>query len=391
MGSQDKSSRKKRVMVIMALSSFDGSRSYGGVDSVCQSHLEGLLRFGGDHDYRVVAFNPANDTAENGAPIKLSETVTVHLFNLGGRLSLKAPAPKFIRHELVVREMVKRYAPDVVHSHAAQWYIRKWSPAKKIITLHTYKGLAKTRVNAISDYIHLEMIQPHSIFSCDAIATVSEDIRSLLQKECATPVHYIPNPVAPQFAADDRQSPGVDRIRLLCVSNIEQRKRIADALEVVRELKKTVPEIQLLVAGRSDGGSAYYQALLSFVAEHKLEENVQFLGNLSQQQLRGYLQTSHIGLFMSESETFGLAPLEILMAGVPLITTQVAVFDWHRDAFAERGVTLIQPGDVMGAVRAISERITKGDYRADERAVAFIKEQFSLEAIMKRYVELYSS
>lgn len=391
MGSQDKRSPRRRVMVIMALSSFDGSRSYGGVDSVCQSHLEGLRRFGGDHDYIVVAFNPANDTADNGAPIKLSETVTVHCFDLGGRFSLKTLAPKFIRHELVVRAMVKRYAPDVVHSHAPQWYIRKLGRAKKILTLHTYKSLAKTRVNAISDYIHLKVIQPLSIFSCDAIATVSKDIRDILKQECATPVQYIPNAVAPQFAAGGRRAPDGDRIRLLCISNIEQRKRISDALDVVMELRKTFPNIELLVAGRSDGGSEYYQSLLSFVAEHELEDNVRFLGNTPQEQLIGYLQTAHIGLFMSESETFGLAPLEILMAGVPLVTTQVAVFDWHREAFAERRVTLIQPGDVGGAVRAISERIKNADYCADERAVAFINEQFSLEAIMKCYVELYSS
>jgi polysaccharide biosynthesis protein VpsD len=384
-------SAKKRIMILMALSSLDGARSFGGVDSACNAHLRGLIHHGGEHEYIVLGFNYANDTPEPGNARKLSDNVTVYWFNIGPRFGLSGFTPRLIRHELVIRRMMREHSPDVVHSHALQWGLRKWCKAKKILTLHTYKNLALDKVGLASDFLHKSIIQPISINDADIITTVSHQVKSVVEKEHDVRVLYVPNAVELDESDSIREVPSVDEVRMILVCNTDPRKRVIDALELVRNLRPHFPRIKLRIAGQFDPASVYGKSLLGFLDEYNLRDSVTLLGVLSRSELHIEIKNAHLGLSMSESETFGLAPLEILLAGVPLVTTRVGVFEWHAKEFTDRGVTIIEPRDVANATQAVSELISKGNYRASEGARSFIKETFSLREIMHRYLELYEA
>jgi glycosyltransferase involved in cell wall biosynthesis len=385
------SAAKKRVMVVMALASLDGSRSYGGVDTACQTHLQGLIDHGGQHDYIVVGFNPANDARNDGEAIKLAHNVTLRWFNLGHRFGEGQLTPKVIRHELTVRKIARQYKPDVVHSHSPQWFIWRRGGARKMLTLHSYQDIGRTSFGVLSDYLHHRLIQPRSISNSDIITTVSREIQGLIENAGRAPVEYIPNSVDPSFGREPRTPPPSDRIRLLLVANVTPEKKVCDALKIVSSLRQSVPNIELLIAGRQNSESLYYKLLMDYIANSGVAGHVRFLGCLNRDELQRWIKLAHVGLSLSECESFGLAPLELLQAGLPLVATQVGVFDWHQKDFSERGVRIIRPGDVDGAVKAVAGLIARGDYAADERSAAYLKETFAIEPIMRRYVELYAS
>lgn len=381
---------KKRVMILMALSSLDGARSYGGVDSVCQSHLKGLLQYGGDHDYIIVGFNPANDGDDEGEIHKLSENVTLYWHNVGRRSGRRQILPKLVRHELLIQRYARRFVPEVVHSHTPQWYIRKFPGSRKILSLHSYQQIAMKRVGPVSDFVHLRIVQPQSIISSDVLTTVSEEIEKLVQARFQKPVAYIGNAVDTDFDCNRRINSPDSKIRLMQIGNIEPRKGVLDALRVVNALRPQFSNIELWLAGRFNKDDDYYRTLVRYIQENELHDAVRFLGLVGREELISKTSQVHIGLFLSHSETFGLAPLEMLLAGVPMVTTQVGVFEQHRREFAGQGVMLIKPGDVAHAARVVSDMICRNNFFAHKQTSDFIKNLFSLEAITTRYIRLYS-
>ncbi len=377
-------------MILMALSSLDGTRSYGGVDSVCQSQLKGLLQYGGDHDYIIVGFNPANDAHPEGEKHNLSGNMTLYWHNVGHGPGRKQIFPKLVRHELLVRRYARRFVPDVVHSHTPQWYIRKAPGSRKILSLHSYQRIAMKRVGFVSDFVHLRIVQPQSIISSDVLTTVSEEIEKLVQARFQKPVAYIGNAIDTEFDCNRRIDSPDGKIRLMQIGNIEPRKGVLDTLRVVHSLLPQFPNIELWLAGRFNKNDDYYRALTRYIRDNELHSAVRFLGLVDRKELISRVSQVHIGMFLSHSETFGLAPLEMLLAGVPMVTTQVGVFERHWREFAAQGVMLIQPGNVEHAAQAVSEMICRSNFAAHKQTPAFIKDMFSLEAITRNYVELYS-
>jgi glycosyltransferase involved in cell wall biosynthesis len=178
---------------------------------------------------------------------------------------------------------------------------------------------------------------------------------------------------------------------LLLVGTISRGKRVLDALETVRLLKSEHPDIKLIVAGRAGSDNTYIELLKNFVSAHELNENVEFLGALSRQALNIEIKRTHVAVFFSGAETFGLAPLECLTAGIPLVTTDVGVFNWHKTDFTQLGVDVIDVGNYRAAAEAISKRIKWNDFSLQLRVRDYIKDNFSINVCARNYIDTYES
>jgi polysaccharide biosynthesis protein VpsD len=103
------------------------------------------------------------------------------------------------------------------------------------------------------------------------------------------------------------------------------------------------------------------------------------------------LSRTHIGLSLSESETFGLAPLEMLAAGVPVITSEVGVFRSRKDAFAARGLDIVKPRDVSSFAARIRARLRDSDFSVNPALTGYLKQEFSLPGYMSKTEACYAS
>ncbi len=103
---------------------------------------------------------------------------------------------------------------------------------------------------------------------------------------------------------------------LLHNSNFRPLKRVDDAVRVLFEVRKRVPNAELVLVG--DGPTR--APVEKLVRELRLTDVVHFRGE--QNDLTGVLQKSDVFIFPSETESFGLAALEALACGVPVVASR---------------------------------------------------------------------
>lgn len=382
---------RRKILVVMDLSAIEsGIRSIGGVDTVCQCHLQGLLqRSDSRFDYVVLGFNRANDLGTGDVIRQLAPNVRLYWYNYHRRRGSARALPNVAANEQLVRHLVRDIRPDIVHSHNPAWHIVKYGSEKKVLTLHTYKKIARTPVGPLNDFLHENLIQPISIASSDLVSTVSSEICDVLDKRSATPAVYIPNAVDPIYFRNERGLNDDSGPNILLMGNIEARKRTADALKVIKSLRSEHKDIKLVLAGRYGQDTSYLAELQAYIQNNDMKECVELLGLVDKRTQLRLMREASVGLFLSENETFGLAPLEMMAAGVPTVTTACGIFDLRRDDFVSRGVDVVETGDTDSIVQILDSRIRTKRFQVSPKLKSFIRSSFSVETYINRNEELY--
>ena len=156
------------------------------------------------------------------------------------------------------------------------------------------------------------------------VTAVSESLRltTLEQLGVSCDIEVIPNfvdidaegpPQSGRSAARWRRSD--DERLLVHVSNFRPVKRVLDVVEVFERVHKELPSRLLLVGDGPD------RAIIERVcAERNLDDHVEFLEQLPR--VEEALWGADLFLLTSETESFGLAALEALACGVPVIATR---------------------------------------------------------------------
>lgn len=129
-----------------------------------------------------------------------------------------------------------------------------------------------------------------------------------------------------------------DRPTLVYVGRVAHEKNIGFLLEVLDQIRRTRPEVRLIIAGEGPAR----RALQRQVARLKLDDNVVFVGYLQRgQPLWDCYAAGDAFVFASRTETQGLVLLEALALGVPVISTaELGTYDVLKDC---AGAVLAEP------------------------------------------------
>jgi len=156
---------------------------------------------------------------------------------------------------------------------------------------------------------------------------------------------------------------------ILYVGRIEPLKGIEILLRAATLLERT-SDTRVLIVGGSPGNDAELDRLKAFAVQLDIADQVTFTGAVRQTELPRYYGAADIFVLPSHSESFGLAALEAMACGRPVIVSRVGglktfvdsgksgyLVPWHcPEAFAQRLETLLaNPAlkDTMGeAARA---------------------------------------
>lgn len=126
----------------------------------------------------------------------------------------------------------------------------------------------------------------------------------------------------------------------LNVSRIAFEKNIGFLLNVIQSVKKSCPEILLIIAGEGPAKKHYIHQ----VEKMDLQDNILFTGYLDHDTdlINGY-HFSDVFLFSSKTETQGLVLLEAMACGLPIVSiAEMGTLDILKDSEA----ALISPEDV---------------------------------------------
>ncbi len=130
-------------------------------------------------------------------------------------------------------------------------------------------------------------------------------------------------------------SPGIDREIftydsnlereniLLSVGRIQEQKRQIDVLKFIDNFRKIDTNFLCYFVGGPSGksGDEYLIQLKNVVKELNIGSNIEFLGNLTQAEIKLLMNKSKLLIHTSQFETFGLVAIEANTMGVPVLTT----------------------------------------------------------------------
>ncbi len=204
----------------------------------------------------------------------------------------------------------------------------------------------------------------------DAVLTTSDYCRAAIGHHYGVPaerVRLVPEGIdlarwQRMLATQPRASDGAT---ILCVARQYPRKHIADLLHALPTVRRAVPRARVVVVG--DGPE--HKALRALADELGLGDAVHFLGSLPDEaQVARYYRQADVFCLPSVQEGFGIAFLEAMAAGLPIVATRAAAIP-EVVPDTQAGL-LIPPGDVAPLATALVALLKSPEQRATYGAFA---------------------
>lgn len=208
--------------------------------------------------------------------------------------------------------------PHAVSAYLAKEILKKKRDIKIITTLH---GTDITLVGLEPNFLPLVNF---SIENSDSVTAVSRFLKekTITQYDIKKEIEVIPNFIdtqsfkpIPNCKYRDHIAPNGEKI-LIHISNFRPVKRVSDVIKIFERVNKEIPSKLLLIG---DGPDRFDCEQLC--RQLDISDKVKFLGK--QEAIADILNACDLFLLPSQSESFGLAALEAMACGLPVIASSV--------------------------------------------------------------------
>jgi len=325
-----------------------------------------------------------------------SERVYFHeVDTVSGRYPLFEHYPYTLALASKQHEVAMRVGLEVLHVHYAiphattAWLAREMlgdgHRLKVITTLHG------TDITLVGQEESFHAITKFSIERSDAVTAVSEflkdeTVRTFGCTQCR--ISVIPNFVNlleyhPVTAKHREGLAPADHKLITHVSNFREVKRVKDVVRVFARVRRTMPATLIMIGDGPERDDAEREA-----RELGVAADVRFLGRIDT--VAPLLQQSDLFVLPTQSESFGLAALEAMACGVPVVGSRAG----GLPEVIEDGVSgiLEPPGSVEAMGRRASELLRDPErHRAMAESAAARARLYSADLIVPRYESLYQS
>jgi glycosyltransferase-like protein len=245
--------------------------------------------------------------------------------------------------------------------------------------------------------------QRAAILEPDVVLAVTEVWREILAADYGVRASVVPNGVdvpryasgSPARAAELRASVGAaDRPLLLAVGGLEPRKgsdNLVRALAAIRRRSGLEPVLAVLGGHSFQDYRAYSDAVRAELPRLGLElgRDVVEVGTVPDADMPAWYRAADALAFPSVKEGFGLAVLEAMSAGVPVVTSDLPVF--REYLVPGRDALLVPVGDVDGLADALLAVLTDGALAADlADAGRHVAMRFTWAESARRHLAVYA-
>ena len=223
--------------------------------------------------------------------------------------------------------MIKKYEIELLHvhyaiPHAYAGYMAKKILAEEGIFIPMVTTLHGTDITLVGSHPFYKPAVTFSINKSDIVTSVSKSLKedTLRLFDIENEIYVVPNfidmskssnpftPCQRELMADN------DEKIITHISNLRPVKRIKDVIEIFYRIQKEIPSKLIVVGEGPDKLSAE-----KLCKELEIEGKVFFVGNSSE--IDKILCFSDLFLLPSEKESFGLAALEAMVCGAPVISS----------------------------------------------------------------------
>jgi N-acetyl-alpha-D-glucosaminyl L-malate synthase BshA len=224
-------------------------------------------------------------------------------------------------------DMVKLYKIDLLHVHYAIPHAYAGYMAKKMlqsegINIPMVTTLHGTDITLVGNHPFYKPAVTFSINKSDVVTSVSQSLKddTLRLFEIKNEIVVVPNFIDMEkhvnpYTDCQRELMAEPHERIIThISNLRPVKRVFDVIDIFDRINKKIPS-RLLIVGEGPDKAACEAMCI----QKGIHEKVAFLGNSNE--VDKILCFSDLFLLPSEKESFGLAALEAMACGVPVISS----------------------------------------------------------------------
>jgi L-malate glycosyltransferase len=292
------------------------------------------------------------------------------------------------QHEVVLREHLDLLHVHYAIPHATTAYLaREMLDAERslrfITTLHgtditlvgqesSFYAITKFSieqsdgVTAVSSYLHDETYRAFGCVSCDV--RVIPNFVNLQEYRPSEP------------GCRSQIAPAGHKV-ITHVSNFREVKRVKDVVRVFARIRRAMPATLVMIGDGPERVDAENES-----RDLGVSQDVRFLGRLDS--VASLLQASDLFILPSQTESFGLAALEAMACGSPVVATRAG----GLTEVIDDGLNgILEPvGSVEAMGRRAVELLRDPERHAAMRAAAIAKAQeFSADRVVPMYEEFY--
>ncbi|MBU2921331.1 N-acetyl-alpha-D-glucosaminyl L-malate synthase BshA [Winogradskyella psychrotolerans] len=291
-------------------------------------------------------------------------------------------------------DMVKLYGIELLHvhyaiPHAYAAYMAQQMLKDEGIYIPIVTTLHGTDITLVGSHPFYKPAVTFSINKSNAVTSVSESLKKDTMRlfDIKKDIYVVPNFIDLEkqqhnFTDCQRGMMAEDDERIIThISNFREVKRIPDVIKIFYNLQKKLPAKLMLV-----GEGPEKEGAERLVEELGISDRVIFFGN--SHEIDRILCFSDLFLLPSKTESFGLAALEAMASGVPVISTNTGgLSEVNEDGFSGYLSDVGAVKDMSAnAIKILSDVETLKQFKANAKAQS---QKFDLRNIVPMYESVY--
>ncbi|MCK4858815.1 MAG: glycosyltransferase family 4 protein [candidate division Zixibacteria bacterium] len=277
-------------------------------------HLEEILR-------RLVSWGHEVSLACSNYPGgKERETIVgVQIWRRGSRSNFNFVAP------LLVKRILKDKPHDIIVEdiNKIPFYLPLFFDLPHLVVIpHLFGTSVFSEVNPIlASYVYLAEKPIRLVYRRSNYLVISNSTKDDLVKRGinAEKINVAECGVNHQFYCPDDPVVRFERPTLVYLGRIKKYKSVQHLLQAFPLIRRQITDAQAIIVGDGD----YLPALKKLARKLNLEEAVTFTGYVSAEKKRDYLRRSHVAVYPSPKEGWGITNIEANACGTPVVAADV--------------------------------------------------------------------
>lgn len=373
------------VNIRIGIDARDAIRPEQGITVLTAFFLKGLAEAGGaDEVVQYIDDLPRDVSADQG------------VVEASGFSARRLPGSGLAWKQLSLPAALKQDRIDVFHSLTSTIPIRRSCPT--VVTMcdlfhEVYPEFVPPRIRR-----KMRLSFRHAARRADRIIAISENTKRDIVKYYHAPEDKIsviyPGTNPFYRPLDDKTdsvksatilaSYGIKQPYLLHVGGLTENRNIVGMLDAFATLKRTHPELSLVLVGRPFWSFDLEDRLI----ERNLDDSVVHIRYLPNEELRVLYNRAEVLLLPSFCEGFGMPILEAMACGTPVVTSNTGAMP---EAAGQAGL-LVNPRETTAIAEAVS-RILEDDKLKQDLTEKGLKQaaRFTWKRNAERTIEVYHS
>ena len=292
-------------------------------------------------------------------------------------------------------DMVKLHKIDLLHvhyaiPHAYAGYMAKQMLKSEGIKIPMVTTLHGTDITLVGNHPFYKTAVCFSINKSDVVTSVSQNLKEETYSlfDIKKDIHVIPNFIEldklknVSNIATNRSVIAYEKEKIIThISNFRKVKRIPDVIEIFYKIQLIIPSKLMMV-----GDGPEKEAAENLCYKLGISDKVIFFGNSNE--IDKILSFTDLFLLPSETESFGLAALEAMAWGVPVISSNTGGlpevnFDGISGYLSDVGNTQEM---AQNAIKILENEETLLKFKSSAKTIA---KQFDIKNIVTLYENLY--